>query len=93
MFDRMYLVRQLSSDEVEHMALWLCHNCTKNFVFTENSSRMLAGGSTNPLLGWQRRKTDEHDRMATTDGYYIKLDQEDTAFFDLSWLHGNGGKA
>lgn len=92
-FERMYLVRQLAPDEVERMALWLCHNCTQNFIFTENSSRILAGGSTNPLLSWQRRHTDRGAHSVGSDGYYIKLDREDTTFFELSWLHGNGGRA
>lgn len=83
----------ITPEEVERIALWLCHNCTQNFIFTENSSRILAGGSTNPLLSWERRHMERDEHRISTDGYYIKLDQEDTTFFELSWMHGNGDTA
>lgn len=87
-FDRLYHVTNLDAGEVDTMALWLCHNCTQNFIFTECTTVILAGGSTNPLLSWQRRHIDRHH--STTESYQIKLDSRDITFFELTWLHGRG---
>lgn len=88
-FSRVYHISDLTRDEVELLALWLCNNCVENFIFTESKTRILAGGSTNPLLSWQQRHMDRYQHSSSVDGYNIKLHEEDVLFFELAWMHGS----
>jgi len=87
-FTRLYHIANLSGDEVDILALWLCHNCTENFILVENTVRILAGGSTNPLLSWERRHMDR--RVETSvDSHQVKLHYNDITFFELAWINGD----
>lgn len=86
-FDRLYEIGELTKDEVEYMGEWLSHNCTKNFIFLEMSTRIIAGGTSNHPLAWKQRNI--MDRV-TVRSHLLKLYNDDFAFFELSWLHGHG---
>ena len=84
-FDKLYHIKcSLTTDQEEAIAYWLSHNCTENFIFTKNTSVIMAGGSTNHQVAWARRK---HNRsLSETNDYYIKLYKNDLLLFEMVWL-------
>jgi hypothetical protein len=84
-FDKLYHVKcSLTTDQEEAIAYWLSHNCTENFIFTKNTSVIMAGGSTDHQVAWKRRRY--RRREHETNDYHIKLYKTDMILFEMVWL-------
>jgi len=86
-FDYELILEGISDNEIEILCDWLADNCTDNFIFLKESSELIAGGSTNNKLRWERRKLNGRDPFdhITVDAH-IRLDRDDIAAFRLTWI-------
>jgi hypothetical protein len=78
-------------DEAE-MGDWLANNCTKNYIYTHEVSRILGGGCYPIKSRWMRvvkqRAINRGDDMrdGTMNSWAIRLSKEDDVLFRLTWL-------
>lgn len=83
MFYRLYEIEGISSKERDRLARWLCQNCTENFIMTELSSTIIAGGTSDIKNSFSYRSANREDAFLT---YQVKLHKEDVMLFELCWL-------
>lgn len=86
MFDIQYEFDYFTDEDETVMDAWLCHNCTKNFIFFKNMSQQIAGGHNDPKADWEYRQSadgEPHDILAT---HYIRLHTADIMLFEMVWL-------
>lgn len=86
-FDYELLLHDVDDDTIFQLCEWLAGNCSENFVCVRKTSELIAGGSTNNLSKWTRRKRlgrDKFDREQID--VMIRLDEADITAFRFVWI-------
>jgi hypothetical protein len=81
-FHRLYEIEGLKRRERDILARWLCQNCTENFIMTELSSTIIAGGTANLKSSFAHRSSNRDVLLK----HQVKLHEPDVMLFDLCWL-------
>lgn len=94
LFDIQYTFDQdWSPLEESVMDAWLCHNCTKNFIFSKETHQLLAGGCVDNEADWEYRNSDNSVENEPYSKFFIKLYNIDRMLFEMVWLsHLNRNK-
>lgn len=86
-----YEVRLMLLDEgmIDVLIGWLCDNCVDNFVVIKVTDELIAGGTTNNKLSWDREKVNgkrpsPHNCPVTE--FKIRMSVVDATTFRISWI-------
>lgn len=86
LFNIQYKFENFTDDDEHTMDAWLCHNCTRNFIFFKETNQTIAGGHSNPLQDWEYRHSSNGEQNETMATHYIRLDNADRMLFEMVWL-------
>ena len=79
-------------DLINELIEWLSINCTYNFIFTEKTFRIIAGGYSDNRLAYNNKRVKYTKKWAITDNersYQIRLSNDDNTLFKLVWLEAS----
>lgn len=87
LFDVQYTFDQnWSQDEEYAMDAWLCHNCTRNFIFCKETHQLIAGGCLDNAADWKYRHSEKGEANESFGKFFIKLTNDDRMLFEMVWL-------
>ncbi len=87
MFDVQYKFEDdWTQTEENIMDAWLCHNCTKNFIFSKESHQLIAGGCANNVTDWEYRNSVIGSPNEIYSEFFVKLYNDDRMLFEMVWL-------
>lgn len=87
LFDVQYKFDQeWTQAEEDTMDAWLCHNCTKNFIFSKETHQLIAGGCANNATDWQYRHSSIGTPNNSYSEFFVKLYNDDRMLFEIVWL-------
>jgi len=86
-FDYQIILEDINDDYIFDLCEWLAENCSRNFVLVKETSELIAGGSTNNLSKWNRRKERGRDKFdKETVNAFIRLYDDDVTAFRIVWV-------
>jgi len=87
LFDVQYMFdSNWTQAEENAMDAWLCHNCTKNFIFCKTVHQLIAGGCMDNATDWQYRQDDDNMLNEPYSEFFVKLYNDDRMLFEMVWL-------
>lgn len=86
-FDYQLLLSDVDDEIIFNICEWLADNCSNNFVVVRKTSELIAGGSTNNKMKWERRKKRGRDKFDREQiDVMVRLDRDDIVAFRMVWI-------
>jgi hypothetical protein len=92
MFFREYVIPDPPTDIMQDVVDWLAKNCTDNFIVTEKTTRIVAGGYDDNAKAHLRGRFNIKNRkgahgLAPTKDYHVRLSKSDDFLFSMAWIN------
>lgn len=92
MFFKEYVILEPSLDIMQKMVDWLATNCTDNFIVTEKTTKIVAGGYDDNVTAHSRGRFNIKNRkgahgLAATKDYHVRLSKSDDFLFRMAWIN------
>lgn len=92
MFFREYVILDPSLDIMQKIIDWLAKNCTDNFIVTEKTTKIVAGGYDDNVAAHSSGRFNIKNRkgahgFAATKDYHVRLSKSDDFHFRMAWIN------